>query len=480
MKSFLGVLFTLVLISAGCESTSTSASNEEKAPQSKEKESTSQDYMTETGTDYSTLDEIKDISGNIVINGTITNAARATETHVKLWETEGKDIFLLDSAKVDNGSFTMNLKEVKTGVYKLGFKSFKCGEFIINPNEKEISLTANAASMERTIKVTNSKENKAFSEYKTIKSKHDVALKSIKQLKASRDVKLKKIYDQEAKLALEQEKIANEYEGTYFSKMVRRWQSPHRFEKEKYWDDVDFTDESLVRSMVLNDRIQDYMRIHASKDGEFGFENAVDRIKTLSSVNDEVLNFMLYTMMEGFYTSGMEDKAFYVVDNYIHGDGCGDNEISSLVDNRAQGLKSLKIGERPPNFTIADPSGKVYDMRKVAAKNDLTLIMFWASWCHKCEQEMPVIKRIYDANKAKGFEIIGVSVDGTKREWEQGIKAKGCDWINVSQLEQWQSPVAKDYRISSTPVMFLVDSKGEIVLKPDRAFKLENWMKQNF
>ena len=119
-------------------------------------------------------------------------------------------------------------------------------------------------------------------------------------------------------------------------------------------------------------------------------------------------------------------------------------------------------------------------MRTVAAKNDLTLVMFWASWCHKCEQEMPVIKKIYDANKAKGFEIIGVSVDMEKNAWLNGIQAKKCDWINVSQLEGWQSPIAKDYRISTTPVMFLLDSKGELLLKPDRAFKLEKWMNENF
>ena len=55
--------------------------------------------------------------------------------------------------------------------------------------------------------------------------------------------------------------------------------------------------------------------------------------------------------------------------------------------------------------------------------------------------------------KAKGFEIIGVSVDMERNAWLNGIKAKQCNWINVSQLEGWQSDVARDYRIATTPVI---------------------------
>ncbi len=299
-------------------------------------------------------------------------------------------------------------------------------------------------------------------------------------MKASTDVKLKLIYEQEKALKVQQDAMAESYPNTFFAKMVRRMQSPNRFDQGNYWKDIDFSDESLVRSMALNDRIQDYMRIHASKDRENGFYNAADEIQEKASINDKVKYFMLFTMMEGFYTSGMEDEAFYIADNYLNENACSDSDVANIMKRRKQDLKSLKIGNTPADFTILDENGKSVNLRTVAAKNDLTLVMFWASWCHKCEQEMPVIKKIYDANKAKGFEIIGVSVDMEKNAWLNGIKAKQCNWINVSQLEGWQSDVARDYRIASTPVMFLLDSKGELLLKPDRAFKLEKWMNENF
>ncbi len=468
------------MLSAGCDSTTTVASNDTVSQEKTTEKNDENSPVKYSGTDYNKKNEVADIAGAFTINGTISNGNSVEGKFVKLYETEGKDIFLFDSAKVSGGKFTMAIKNAKIGIYKIGFKSFKLGEFIVNPNEKELDLTANALAMDRTIKVTNSQENEALSAYKGEYKKHEVELKKIRSMKAETKVKLDIMYKEEAKLNQVQETMADKYPDTFFAKMVRRWQSPNRFDKGKYWNDIDFTDISLIRSMVLNDRIQDYMRIHASKDGEDGFLNAVDQIYSKSSVNEDVMNFMLYTMMEGFYTSGMTDASLYIVDNYIYGDACGDQEISNIVATKAAGLRSLQIGQIPPDFSIPDLSGKTVNLRNVASKNDLTLILFWASWCHKCEQEMPVIKRIYNQYKEKGFEIIGVSVDMNKPAWENGIKAKQCDWINVSQLEGWQSAVAKDYRVSSTPVMFLVDSKGELLLRPDRAFKLEKWMSSNF
>ncbi|MFK7757738.1 MAG: thioredoxin-like domain-containing protein [Flavobacteriales bacterium] len=481
MKYFLGLILAFTLLSAGCESTSPAASTETNtdAAATAPEKNTEPTEAVRPFTDYSDKEEVGDIKGSFKLNGDFSNAASYTGKYIKLYETEGKNTFILDSAKMKNGSFSINLKEARIGVHKIGFKRSKLGEFIINPNEKDITLSGNVLYLNNTMKVTGSKENEALAEYRRLEKKYNASLKQIKSQKASKEVKLKQIYAEYDKFKTVQEDLANKYSGTFFAKMVRRIQSPNKQDQGKYWSDVDFTDESLIRSPALNERVQEYMRYHGSK-GEDGFLNAVDNIYSKASVNEAMANFMLYTMMEGFYSSNMKEEAFYVADNYIHGDGCGDLEVSNLLIEREKGLRSLEIGANPPDFAITDDKGKMVKMSEVAAKNDFTLIVFWASWCHKCEQEMPVLKRVYDKYSSQGFEIIGVSVDENMSAWKKGIQDKQCTWINVSQLEQWESPVAKDYRISSTPVMFLVDSKGELILKPDRAFKLENWMKENF
>ena len=50
---------------------------------------------------------------------------------------------------------------------------------------------------------------------------------------------------------------------------------------------------------------------------------------------------------------------------------------------------------------------------------------------------------------------------------------------NVSQLQGWNSPIVKDYKITATPTYFLLNNKGEIVLKPKRIYEVDNFLKQN-
>ncbi len=118
-------------------------------------------------------------------------------------------------------------------------------------------------------------------------------------------------------------------------------------------------------------------------------------------------------------------------------------------------------------------------MYSEVAKNEYTLVMFWASWCHKCEQEIPVLKGVYDVYRSRGFQVVGVSVDNQRVQWENAVKTNDVKWPNVSQLNAWNSPVAKEYRVTQTPTLFLLNKNKEIVLKPKRIFEVEAFLKAN-
>ena len=40
------------------------------------------------------------------------------------------------------------------------------------------------------------------------------------------------------------------------------------------------------------------------------------------------------------------------------------------------------------------------------------LINFWATWCPPCVEEFPVINNFYLQNKAAGWQVLGLAVDG--------------------------------------------------------------------
>ncbi len=39
------------------------------------------------------------------------------------------------------------------------------------------------------------------------------------------------------------------------------------------------------------------------------------------------------------------------------------------------------------------------------------LLNVWATWCHPCREELPVLQALYEQHRDRGFTIIGVSID---------------------------------------------------------------------
>ena len=105
---------------------------------------------------------------------------------------------------------------------------------------------------------------------------------------------------------------------------------------------------------------------------------------------------------------------------------------------------------------------EILDSDKVA------LVDFWATWCSPCVQEQSDLKRLYIKYKnskftnGKGFEIFGVSLDAKKPAWEDFVRKQNIDWIQVSDLKFWRSPVAKTYNIQELPYNVLIDGNGII------------------
>jgi thioredoxin-related protein len=50
---------------------------------------------------------------------------------------------------------------------------------------------------------------------------------------------------------------------------------------------------------------------------------------------------------------------------------------------------------------------------------------------------------------------------------------------NVCGMKQWESPVAKDYRVTKTPAFFLLDNTGKIVLKPKGIREVQAFLAKN-
>ena len=417
------------------------------------------------------------------------NIQRQTNKQVDLYRTEGKYKYKIDSTKVlADGSFSFAYKAYPKGYYKIALGSENnIVDVILNPDEPIVSLSFSQVRLEKGLTVLQSNENKAYWEFK----KKDSSIQSkIKNLKKQRgqfksqgnDAKVNEMTNEVTKLEKELfnyvQIVINKYPTTYFSlaKVASLAKNPK--DKALYFDDLDFTNEDFIRSDVFSTRFQDYIIKHSGHT-EVGYYNAVDDIMKKSKVNEKVFEFALYNLLDGFYGSGLEDVATYIMEEYFYGEACGDIEINDLLREKADLIKNLQIGSTPPDFTIKSNYGGDVNLKNTCANNKYTILMFWATHCPHCMRDLPGFIPVYNNYKSKGLEVIGIALDVNPTKWKNTIEEKGFNWKNVSQFGNYKSPVCQDYKINKTPSWFVLDSSMKIVAKPKGKQEVLKFLKNN-
>jgi len=139
-----------------------------------------------------------------------------------------------------------------------------------------------------------------------------------------------------------------------------------------------------------------------------------------------------------------------------------EEKMNQMVEGKIKSIKSnAELKTKPLDLKFTAVDGRDVDVSKLQGK--VVLVDFWATWCGPCVAELPNVIKAYKELHAKGFEIVGISLDGDKAELEGFVKEKGMEWPQYFDGKGWQNEIAVKYGIQSIPAMWLLNKKGMVV-----------------
>lgn len=123
----------------------------------------------------------------------------------------------------------------------------------------------------------------------------------------------------------------------------------------------------------------------------------------------------------------------------------------------------LKAGTPAPNFQLNDINGNPVRLSDFRGRK--VVLVFWASWCPDCREEVPELKAMYKAADPSAVAFVSVSFD---RKLETLVKyAKDNSLPGIQLFDpagKKDSEVCAAYHVKWIPSLYLIDAEGKVQL----------------
>ncbi|MBN8703075.1 MAG: redoxin domain-containing protein [Bacteroidetes bacterium] len=455
----------------------------------------------------------KTISLFILVALTQLSFAAAPGTNIKIKIKGVKDTFCLlanhfgdkqyiqDTLKVDaSGKMSITKKDGKYdgGIYLVVVPNKKYFEFIMDETQN-FTIETDTADLVGKMVIKGSNENMLFYDYLNFINQKQKEVEPLKKEldkhKANKDsaTALQAQINEIDKQVSDYKKNFNEKNpNTFAGKLLKAMTDPkipetpilsngrkdstfaYRYYKAHFFDNIDFTDDRLVRSPVYHGKLKQYFETMVlqhpdsiNKEADF----LLEKTKNSKELFKYTAHYITYTY-EISKIMGMDAVFVHMVEK-VYQPGLAywvDSTSRAKMVTRAITLKPLLIGKRTPNLILADTNMKLINLSDVKAK--YTVLIFWDYDCGHCQKEVPKLAEFYNKVKDKGVEVYSVSTEYDAEKWKKFIREHKLNWINVWDPYH-QTNFKATYDITSTPQIYILNDKKEIIAKKINAEQAE-------
>lgn len=405
----------------------------------------------------------------------------------------------------------------KSGSYIFqGDEPLKCGfylvvmapdnnffQMLIRADEQRFSISTDKGDLVKKAKVKSSPENELFFTYLSYLGEKRPAADALgKEIEAAGEDAAKKA-DLQKKLDKLNEEVAAyqrdlmakhpnsltaatikssmplefpEFKGDEQEQRIQQW----HYTKQHYFDYMDLTNECLLRSPFLHQRIDYFLnKLHVQHPDSIA--KALDLVLERMRPAPETFKYYLIQFLNTYARSnfvGMDAVYVHLVENYYtKGDApwVEEEQMRKITDN-AKTLKPLLIGKRAPDLQLETRDGKPFRLHEVEAP--YTVVYFWRHDCGHCKKSSPYVKAFQEKFKDKGVKVVGVCVkfqDEIADCWKYVEENELNDWIHLVD-PYGRSRFTKIYDLTTTPQIYIFDAQKTIISKKIGAEQLEEVM----
>lgn len=436
-------------------------------------------------------------------NSIIGSFTGLANQQIKLVGFNGFNTYLIDSIQAnEKGEF--ELKYSKND-YGIGYFLSQVNEsFIVILSGESLKVKGESLAIPESIKIVEGNENKLFEQYATEHPRREQTLSAWDYLT--------KIYSKDSlfavhetpKQAIETEKRRIKAEDSLFlaalpqdsyvsyylplRKLVSSVSTIAQYRTDEIpatiqaFRQIDYTDNRLYKSGLLKEVIEshfwliensgrslDSVYIEMNKSIDILVENLLADEQKLNEITEH-----LFKLLE---KRSLFNASEYLALKLLNEQGCTiDNDFAAQLES----YRAMKKGNTAPDIEFkGDVFAPAYETSNIPKKisdikSDYTVVVFGASWCPQCPQELSQIAKQYAKWKKQGVEVVFISLDEDEKLFKSF--ASVFPFISICDYQKWESPVAKDYHIFATPTIYLLDNKREILLRPNLVSQLDSWI----
>jgi len=435
------------------------------------------------------------------ITGAFTGLANQ---YIKLVGFNGFDTYLIDSTKPnEKGEYQLSFGKKDYGMAYLLSEDDKSFVVILAENEN-LQLAGDNFALPETIVIKSSKQNKLFEQYASEHPRREQTLSALDYLtKIYRKDSLFVVHET-PKQAIETEKrriktedslfLANLPPNTYVSyylplrKLVSSVSTIAQYRTEEIpatiqaFREIDYTDARLYKSGLLKEVIESHFWLIENSGRSLDsvyieMNKSIDILVANLLPKEQKLNEIIEYLFKFLEKRSLFKSSEYLALKLLNEQGCTiNNDFAAQLES----YRAMKKGNIAPDFDfnkdiiVPGDVAKIQPKKLSYLKSKYTVVVFGASWCPQCPQELSKISGLYKKWKEQSVEVVFVSLDEDERIFKNF--AKVFPFISMCDYQKWESPIVKSFHVFATPTIYLLNDKREILLRPNSVSHIDSWV----